>query len=49
MDLRRQAQRGYAAGMSEEETESEIAAYLAGKKFSIMVYAVIDTMSSSPR
>ena len=43
MDLRRQAQRGYAAGMSEEETESEIAAYLAGKKLSIMVYAVIDT------
>jgi DNA-damage-inducible protein J len=31
MDLRRQAQRGGAAGMSEEEIESEIAAYRAGK------------------
>lgn len=31
MDLRRQAQRGGAAGMSEEEIESEISAYRAGK------------------
>ena len=31
MNLRRQAQRGSAAGMSEEEVESEIAAYRAGK------------------
>lgn len=30
-DLRRQAQSGAAAGMSEEEIESEIAAYRAGK------------------
>ena len=31
MDLRRQAQRGHAAGMSEEEIELEIADYRAGK------------------
>ena len=31
MDLRRQAQRGPAAGMSEAEIEAEIAAYRAGK------------------
>lgn len=31
MELRRQAQRGPAAGMSEAEIEAEIAAYRAGK------------------
>ena len=33
MDLRKQAQRGAAAGMSEAEIEAEIAAYRSGKQF----------------
>ena len=31
MDLRKQAQRGAAAGMSDDEIEAEIAAYRSGK------------------
>lgn len=32
MDLRRQAQRGAAAGMSDAEVEAEIAAYRSGQE-----------------